>query len=342
MSSAIRNASTTDVFFSTTWSRRSFSITIRVSTRSRRLSMPSSACWARLRPSKAKGFVTTPTVSAPISRASSARTGAPPVPVPPPSPAVTKTMSAPFSASFSSSRLSCAAALPTTGSAPAPRPRVACEPMWILTSASHISSAWASVLTAMNSTPVNPASTMRLTAFVPPPPTPTTLITARKFPVWSLTLKGARPEALVEPLLFRPIRRRRVRGFYSAVNGEARLLYSTSTLEFRVATCNRTRRDRHVEVPARPLYQRQHARGDRQFQRQGRGIAEPKLGALGEHEGQFAVRGSHSRDPPSEPSASHDRECPDGVGCIGIGKRHANVDARAAGDPDPWQLRCGK
>jgi hypothetical protein len=30
-----------------------------------------------------------------------------------------------------------------------------------------------------NSTPVTPASTMRLTAFVPPPPTPTTLITAK-------------------------------------------------------------------------------------------------------------------------------------------------------------------
>jgi len=31
-----------------------------------------------------------------------------------------------------------------------------------------------------------------------------------------------------------------------------------------------------------------------------------------------------------------------GLGCIAIGKRHADVDARAAGDPDPWQLRCGK
>ena len=40
-------------------------------------------------------------------------------------------------------------------------------------------SACASVLTAMNSTPLRPDSTMRLTAFVPPPPTPTTLITAR-------------------------------------------------------------------------------------------------------------------------------------------------------------------
>ena len=52
-------------------------------------------------------------------------------------------------------------------------------PMWILTSASHIDSACASVLTAMNSTPRTPASIIRLTALVPPPPTPTTLMTAR-------------------------------------------------------------------------------------------------------------------------------------------------------------------
>ena len=51
--------------------------------------------------------------------------------------------------------------------------------MLSLMSASHIASAWASVLAAMNSTPRSPASTMRLTAFVPPPPTPTTLMTAR-------------------------------------------------------------------------------------------------------------------------------------------------------------------
>ena len=124
--------------------------------------------------------MTTPTVSAPSSSfASSPTIGAAPVPVPPPSPAVTKTMSAPFSASFSSSRLSCAAASPTAGSAPAPRPRVSFEPMWIFTSASLITSACASVFTAMNSTPESPASTIRETAFVPPPPTPTTLITAR-------------------------------------------------------------------------------------------------------------------------------------------------------------------
>ena len=56
---------------------------------------------------------------------------------------------------------------------------MAFEPMWIFTSASVIASDCASVLTAMNSTPERPASTMRLTALVPAPPTPTTLMTAR-------------------------------------------------------------------------------------------------------------------------------------------------------------------
>ena len=129
---------------------------ISVSTFSRSCLMPPSAWSARLRPSNPNGRVTTPTVSAPSSRAISAMTGAAPVPVPPPLPAVTNTMSAPFSASFSSSRLSVAASWPIAGSAPAPRPRVIFEPMWIFTSASHMSSACASVLTAMNSTPLQP------------------------------------------------------------------------------------------------------------------------------------------------------------------------------------------
>jgi len=47
------------------------------------------------------------------------------------------------------------------------------------TSASLMSSAWASVLTAMNSTPRSPASIIRLTALTPPPPTPTTLMMAK-------------------------------------------------------------------------------------------------------------------------------------------------------------------
>src|SRR3954447_6347158 len=75
-----------------------------------------------------------------------------------------------------------AASRPTSGFAPAPRPRVAFWPTAILTSASVIRSACASVFTAMNSTPRKPLSTMRLTAFVPPPPTPTTLMTARYDP----------------------------------------------------------------------------------------------------------------------------------------------------------------
>ena len=141
--------------------------------------MPSSARRRRCAPSKLNGRVTTPTVRAPCSRAVWAMIGAPPVPVPPPSPAVTNTMSAPRTASFSSSRLSSAAAAPTRGSAPAPRPLVRLPPMWTFTSASHIESAWASVFTAMNSTPRTPASIIRLTAFVPPPPTPTTLMTAK-------------------------------------------------------------------------------------------------------------------------------------------------------------------
>ena len=179
MSSAIRNASVTGVSGSTTCKSRSFSMTISASTESRSAWMPCSAWSARRLPSNPNGRVTTPTVSAPISRPISATTGAPPVPVPPPSPAVTKTMSAPLSASLSSSRLSSAAARPTLGSAPAPRPRVARDPMWIFSSASVMRSACASVLTATNSTPERPASTIRVTAFVPPPPMPTTLMTAR-------------------------------------------------------------------------------------------------------------------------------------------------------------------
>ena len=108
--SASRNASRMLVRRSTTASSFSFGITISVSTCSRRRSMPSTAWRMRWVPSKSNGLVTVPTVSAPTScLATSAITGAAPVPVPPPSPAVTKTMSAPLSASLISSRLSLAA-----------------------------------------------------------------------------------------------------------------------------------------------------------------------------------------------------------------------------------------
>ena len=68
---------------------------------------------------------------------------------------------------------------PTSGFAPAPSPRVSSLPTSSLTSASLIRRACASVLIAMNSTPLSPSSIMRLTALTPPPPIPTTLMTAR-------------------------------------------------------------------------------------------------------------------------------------------------------------------
>ena len=71
-----------------------------------------------------KGLVTTAIVIIPISWATWAATGTDPVPVPPPIPAVRKTISAPSSAMAISPLLSRAAASPTLGSPPAPRPLV--------------------------------------------------------------------------------------------------------------------------------------------------------------------------------------------------------------------------
>jgi hypothetical protein len=66
----------------------SLGMTMSVSTFLRRVSTPSEAWFPRRRPSKVKGYVTTPTVSTPASRERRATTGAAPVPVPPPMPAV--------------------------------------------------------------------------------------------------------------------------------------------------------------------------------------------------------------------------------------------------------------
>jgi hypothetical protein len=140
--------------------------------------MPRSACIMRRLPSNANGRVTTATVSAPISLASDAITGAAPVPVPPPSPAVTKTMSAPSSASMILSESSSAARRPTSGFAPAPSPLVSFTPSCSLIGAFDICSACTSVLAVMNSTPTTPAAIMRFTALLPPPPTPITLMRA--------------------------------------------------------------------------------------------------------------------------------------------------------------------
>ena len=53
------------------------------------------------------------------------------------------------------------------------------SPMRILCGASDCSSAWASVLQAMNSTPIISARIIRLTALLPPPPTPMTRMRAK-------------------------------------------------------------------------------------------------------------------------------------------------------------------
>ena len=67
-SSATPNASTIDVRWSSTASRRLFGTTISVSTSAPSASMPTSATDARRVPSKPNGLVMMPTVSAPISR----------------------------------------------------------------------------------------------------------------------------------------------------------------------------------------------------------------------------------------------------------------------------------
>jgi hypothetical protein len=109
-----------------------------------------------------------------------ATTGAPPVPVPPPSPAVTNTMSAPLRTSSISSRWSSAALRPTSGSAPAPRPRVSSlTDVELDVGVAHQQR----LRVGVDGDELDPAQadarSSRLTAFTPPPPMPTTLITAR-------------------------------------------------------------------------------------------------------------------------------------------------------------------
>ena len=177
-SSAFLRASGIVVRLSTTSSSLSFGITIRVSTLSFNFSIPARALFIRVFDSKRKGFVTTPTVSAPCSFAIRATTGVAPVPVPPPMPQVTNTISAPFNAADISSALSSAAFSPISGLAPAPSPLVILSPICISVGALHNCNACLSVLIAINSTPAICSSIIRLTALFPPPPTPTTIIFA--------------------------------------------------------------------------------------------------------------------------------------------------------------------
>ena len=176
--SAMRKASTSGVPRSTTARSRWLGIVMSVSTTPRSSVIPASACWARRRPSKANGLVTTATVRMPSSLAVAATMGAEPVPVPPPRPAVTNTMSAPSRIFLICSRSSSAAFLPISGSLPAPSPWVSRAPSWSLMGAGEARRACESVFATMNSTPLKRASIMRLMALDPPPPRPMTLILA--------------------------------------------------------------------------------------------------------------------------------------------------------------------
>ena len=175
---ASRNASSKLVFLPSTSSNFSLGIVIKESTCCSSSANPSRAIFNRFLPSKTKGRVTTATVNIPNSLATSATTGAPPVPVPPPMPAVINTISAPRSASAIRSRSSIAAARPISGLAPAPSPLVMSPPSCSAVLATISDSACASVLAQIKSTPSTLFSIMCLTAFPPPPPTPITLITA--------------------------------------------------------------------------------------------------------------------------------------------------------------------
>ena len=161
---------------SETYFNLSFGTMISESTQAESSAMPCSACVILLLPSKANGFVTTPTVRIPISLAILATTGAAPVPVPPPIPAVTNTISVSLRRAAISSLLSSAALLPMSGLEPAPLPFVSFSPICTFCEAFESLRTCSSVFTAINSTFLTPISTMRFTALPPPPPTPITLI----------------------------------------------------------------------------------------------------------------------------------------------------------------------
>src|SRR6266566_4171919 len=206
-SSAFFSASWNGMPFPTTASSRSLGTTIIVSTCLRISAMPISAWRIRLRPSNRNGLVQIPMVRPPRSRATCEMIGAAPVPVPPPMPQVTNTRSALCRACSTSSRFSSIACRPISGRAPAPSPRVKRLPIWTLTSALLLRSAWASVFTAMNSTPRTPSSIMRFRALPPPPPTPTTFIRAFCDTVSSsskiMVPSGDRSEEVLQPPLQR-------------------------------------------------------------------------------------------------------------------------------------------
>mmetsp|Transcript_2988 Transcript_2988/g.6762 ORF Transcript_2988/g.6762 Transcript_2988/m.6762 type:complete len:287 (-) Transcript_2988:333-1193(-) len=176
-----RKASCSEVSSSVADRSLSFGTMMSASTSSLRRAMLSSACLVRRRPSKLKGVVTMPIVSAPSAREIFATTGADPLPVPPPMPAAMNVKSDPARLSAMSASLSCAANSPSSGSPPVPSPRVTRSPTCRRVGAMLILRACASVLMAMNCAASSPTlRIISLMAFDPPPPHPTTLMHAPK------------------------------------------------------------------------------------------------------------------------------------------------------------------
>mmetsp|Transcript_16693 Transcript_16693/g.31242 ORF Transcript_16693/g.31242 Transcript_16693/m.31242 type:complete len:237 (-) Transcript_16693:274-984(-) len=130
MSSATAKALSTGVLAGIISRSLSLETTITVSTFFLSSEMAAVAWLIRLLPSNPKGFVTTPTVRAPLSLAISATTGAAPDPVPPPMPLVTKHRSEPDTMAPISALDSSAALQPISGMPPAPSPRVTSVPMF--------------------------------------------------------------------------------------------------------------------------------------------------------------------------------------------------------------------
>src|SRR5262249_4048818 len=106
-----------------------------------------------------------------------------------------------------------AAARPTSGCEPAPRPSVTCTPIWMMRSAFDMVSAWASVLATTNSTPCRPAVVMLLAALPPAPPTPKTVmrgLSSRMSGIFKLmvigasSLRGRGDRRRVRPVRHRP------------------------------------------------------------------------------------------------------------------------------------------
>src|SRR5262245_49982987 len=135
---------------------------------------------------------------------------------------------------------SVAAAAPTSGCEPAPRPWVTWVPIWMMRVAFDMVSACASVLATTKSTPCNPAVIMLLTALPPAPPTPKTVI--RGFS--SLMSGGVRLSAMVASLTTRALVHpgRRPRGLVKIVwlqvrSSEALAKPSSDLSEIAVSPC---------------------------------------------------------------------------------------------------------